>query len=267
MARTAASKVNSADAQEWLESLQQVGEGWYRQLALAVRAGAHTALGMERREFAATVGQRLVDPRAAIVELHKEGHSQRAIAEILGIHAATAHRVLAEEALVDPRPSISGELTEPTSEGQGELPEPDTDALRTEIEHLEIKIKAEQAKRRKETKELRDDLDRLRQNAVDAERKARKEAMDKLTDADRERAQKEAAAFAAQAKEQVLEGLAHLAAGGVVASLDEAGEKLRTMIDQGALNTGAITIIDDAHIAFVEELNVAKASLASGSRR
>ena len=35
----AASKIDTTDAQESLEGLQQVGEGWYRQVALAVRQG------------------------------------------------------------------------------------------------------------------------------------------------------------------------------------------------------------------------------------
>src|ERR1017187_8410129 len=96
----ATSKVAPEDAQEWLETLQQVGEGWYRQVGLAVKMGAPKALGLERREFTALIGQRLIDPREAIVQLHGEGHSPAAIADVLHVAQDTVQRVQIEEGLI-----------------------------------------------------------------------------------------------------------------------------------------------------------------------
>src|ERR1017187_4333553 len=105
----ATSKVAPEDAQEWLETLQQVGEGWYRQVGLAVKMGAPKALGLERREFTALIGQRLIDPREAIVQLHEEGHKPEMIGDVLHVDATkTVRRILREEGLIDPPKQIHG---------------------------------------------------------------------------------------------------------------------------------------------------------------
>lgn len=272
-----ASKLNKEDAQEWLESLQQVGEGWYRQVALAVRAGAHKALGMERREFARQIGQRMVDPREAIIELHREGYSYQAIADVLGVSVDyTVQRVLAEEGLIEWRPDVarkalqSGhQVPETAIANADQVPEiaigngdagSDVDVLQGEIDRLTTKVKGEQAKRKREVAQLNAKIKDYQQQLVDEAREARKAAEAELTEQERERARKEADAWAAEQGAKIAAGVAHLVVGKVTAALEDAREGLRLLIEQGGTTTDHLNEIEAAHAAFVEELNVARMS-------
>jgi hypothetical protein len=150
----ATSKVAPEDAQEWLETLQQVGEGWYRQVGLAVKMGAPKALGLERREFTALIGQRLIDPREAIVQLHEEGHSQAAIADVLHVSHRTVQGVLIEGDLIaapdrdEPKQiAAPGRVSaDTTAEDLDEL----THGLEDEVKQLEAQLSEADATRKAE---------------------------------------------------------------------------------------------------------------------
>jgi hypothetical protein len=79
-------------AEEFTQSLQQIGEGWYRQVALGFRLGIPEALGLGRREWADRFGHTLrsvEQRREAVAELSADGFSNRAIADALGVHHDT----------------------------------------------------------------------------------------------------------------------------------------------------------------------------------
>lgn len=80
-----------------LDALGQAGDGWYRQVALAVKMKAPEALGIDRREFVDTIGLRMgrsmVERDQAIRQLTEEGMSQTAIADILGVSPSTVRAV------------------------------------------------------------------------------------------------------------------------------------------------------------------------------
>jgi hypothetical protein len=265
----AVSKLNAADAQEWLESLQQVGEGWWRQVALAVRANAHKTLGMERREFVQTIGQRLVDPREAIIELFNEGTKPQVIADILGVSAdRTVRRILAEEGLIEWSPTVARKALEQGHDAPADVaaasPESDSDVdaapekLQAQIEDLQTQIKGEQAKRKREVKEVNDKLKDLRKAIREEKARAREEAEKALTEQERERARKEADAWAEEQGQKILAGFAGLAVDHIVSALQEAADDMRMLINQNAVTQQSIEKIEAAHAGFQEELNVAR---------
>ncbi len=249
-------KVNKAEAQEWLESLQQVGEGWWRQVGLAVSVGAHTSLGMERREFAQAIGQRMVDSREAIVEMHKEKHSQSAIADVLGISRHTVKNVLISEGLVEGEYESKGAYAEieaqrPDSaeETEAQRPEDEIEQLHAKIENLSLNAQGERAKHKRELDEAKEKAKDLREALTKLKREAHKAAEDELTDVERER----------------VRGLAHLAVDSIVGNLEEAASEVRLLIEQDAVSAEAISQIESAHAGFEEELNVARMSVAINS--
>jgi hypothetical protein len=86
------------DAEEFSQSLEQIGEGWFRQLALGIKLGAPEALGLTRREWSDRIGLTVrdaADRRGAVTELSAEGLSNRAIADVLGVDDRTVRRDLA----------------------------------------------------------------------------------------------------------------------------------------------------------------------------
>jgi hypothetical protein len=274
------SKLDRADAQEWLESLQQVGEGWYRQVALAVRANAHKALGMERREFAQTIGQKMIDPREAIIELHREGHNASAIADVLGVSRdRTVNRILAEEGLIEWTPDVARKALEsgyeaPTGVADADEPEEtsvddaEIDALEVELERLAVQLKGEQAKRREERKEAQEKLKELRKELTAMKRQAKKSAEDELTEVERERARKEAEAWAAEEGRKILAGISHLAVEGIVGNLEDATEELRLLIEQDAITVKVVKRLEKAFDGFYDELEVARMKVTEeGARR
>jgi len=90
--------MNREDAAEYSESIAQVGEGWWRQLAWAYRQGVHTALGMSRQDWALRyhgyLRMQVEERREAVAELTEEGYSQREIADTLGVDDRTVGRDL-----------------------------------------------------------------------------------------------------------------------------------------------------------------------------
>jgi DNA-binding NarL/FixJ family response regulator len=70
-------------AEEFSQSLEQIGEDWFRQLARGIKLGAPEALGLTRREWSDRIGltvRSAAKRREAVAELAGEGLSNRAIA-------------------------------------------------------------------------------------------------------------------------------------------------------------------------------------------
>jgi hypothetical protein len=80
------------DAEEFSQTLEQIGEGWFRQLALGIKLGAPEALGLSRREWSDRIGLRVRDRTERInieIKLSAEGLSNRAIADVIGVDEGT----------------------------------------------------------------------------------------------------------------------------------------------------------------------------------
>lgn len=285
----ATSKINQADAQEMLESLQQIGEGWWRQANLALNMGAHRALGMEPREFVLTIGrQQTLDAKDAVLEMFRSGTSMSRIATIVGMSALKVQMILAEEGLIEITPKVQRMLdtgkTEPDrtdnrtarigSAGEtssrdevidAEVVEDDADTLYAEIEALDAKVKGEQAKRRREVKDLKEQISGYQRQLVNAEREAQRKAEAALTSQERKRLAKEAEAWAQEHGEEVMAGLtagmASLIMGQITESLEAASEGVRHLTTQlGGITGEQLQEIERAHAVFIEELNVARMS-------
>ena len=266
------SKLDKADAQEWLESLQQVGEGWWRQVGLAVRAGAHKALKMERREFARAIGQRMIDPREAVVQLHQDGMTKAAIADILGLAERTVHNVLIEAGLIEGEPWVilpgtGGRFGHPSDlQNDDEVSDSDretddevsAETLQKAINDLQAQIKGEKTKREKEVKDLKKKITEYQHDLVEAEREARRKAEEGLTEKERERARKEAEAWAADQKREVMAGLSHLLVARVVGDIENATEGVQELVSQDTVTPDATARIETAVAALATELAMAK---------
>lgn len=258
----ATSKVTREDAQEWLESLQQVGEGWYRQVALAVRANAHKALGMERREFAAQIGQRMIDPREAILELHKDGMSGREVADVLGISDNTVRRVLAEEGLITlPSAAVSGSSASQGAAVSGTAEEVEEDERIRELEDAladaDAEVRGQKKRAADERKAFKKELADLKKEIVLLERQA--EAAD--DEEDEQALQREKQAREAELSEMQRRMLARFAGGiadGVVAQIENAREQLAKLINDDVLTSGMVDRIGIAVRKLADELRVAE---------
>lgn len=91
--------VSAEDAREYSESLGQIGEGWWRQIAWAYRQQIPEALGMSRRDWAQAyhgyLQMSVEERREAARELTAEpedggmGMTQREAADVLGVDQKT----------------------------------------------------------------------------------------------------------------------------------------------------------------------------------
>lgn len=85
--------MNANDAAEYSESLGQIGEGWWRQIAWAFRQSIPELLGMTRREWVLQyhgyLRMPIIDRREAVAELVAQGMSTRQIADALGVGKST----------------------------------------------------------------------------------------------------------------------------------------------------------------------------------
>lgn len=264
----AKSKVTPEDAREWLASLQQVGEGWWRGVGLAVRMGAPQALGMDRREFAAQIGHRLIDPREAIIELHREGMSQRAIADILGVaHDQTVNRVLAEEGLVEMRPALA-QRTSPDETAHLERSSIDSTAnevdeekerLEQQIQDLEDQVAESKGEARRKTKALRDEVKQLNDQLRRTMREAEEREREAQSDQDKLRAYEEEQAQTEEMLAPVRRMRAQMAADGVKGLIEEATEMLGVVAEDPVKEE--IQRIERALTAFNNELAFVKAKV------
>src|SRR5580704_7650338 len=90
-------RLTKPDAEEFSQALEQIGEGWFRQLALGIKLGVPEALGLTRREWSDRIGVTVrgaAERRGAVTELSAEGLSNRAIADVLGVDDRTVRRDL-----------------------------------------------------------------------------------------------------------------------------------------------------------------------------
>ena len=89
--------MDRASAEEYSDSLGQIGAGWWRQVAWADKQGIPLMLGLSTRSWVQKyVGghlrMALEDRRAAVLELTEQGMSQRHIADVLGVGPTTVRR-------------------------------------------------------------------------------------------------------------------------------------------------------------------------------
>jgi len=297
MRKSAESRINEDDAREWLDTLQQGGEAWYRQCMLAVRAKAHDALGLTQREFAQRIGQKLIDPTPAIIELYNDQPASRKnltqIADVLGISTARVGMVLAAEGLIEMTPArrkmieegrVSGghdwqdrapahdSEDEDQDDGDDDRAPADDDveyveaeeleaenaALQEALEAAEANIAGAKKKHRDEVKELKKKLDEYAAAKNNALRDAMKKAQDDLTDQQRELAKKEAEAQAQEDRERIMASLAHLIVRRATGALDDAKQAVAELIEKGVVLPEYLSEIESAHAAFIEEMKVAR---------
>jgi len=104
--------LSTDDAREYSESLAQIGEGWWRQVAWAFRQGIPEALDMSRRQWAAKyhgyLKMEIPERREAVAELTAEGMNNSQIADTLGVDERTVRRDLdPQSADAEPKPGES----------------------------------------------------------------------------------------------------------------------------------------------------------------
>lgn len=85
-----------AAAEEYSQSLGQIGNGWWRQIKWAYEQGVPEALGLTNEEWRLAYFKDLrlglEARREAVMELTAEGLSQREIADVLGVGKDTVRR-------------------------------------------------------------------------------------------------------------------------------------------------------------------------------
>lgn len=93
--------ISAEDAEEYSESLAQIGEGWWRQIALAFRMGMPEALGLSHDEWKTKYFGHIRVSReqlpSAAKELQDEGLDQRESADVLGVNQSTVSRALRDD--------------------------------------------------------------------------------------------------------------------------------------------------------------------------
>jgi hypothetical protein len=257
---------------EAIAGLQQIGDGWWRVVAAEIEAGSHKVVGMDRREFAARIGRRVVDPHDAIIELHRAGHSQQTTADILGISKATVRNVLIEggeiEGKLDPKGALPSGTQRPTNSGRNGTQRPidstadevdeEKDKLRRHVKSLEARVEGQKKTERK--RETDDFIERERNK----------------TDADRKREAKEREAKAAALGEPVEKLNASMAAASIVIYLDEIANNLseafelftmavtdiKEVAKNGGVSKDALVGVIEARKALLNEFVIAEARQA-----
>lgn len=114
--------MNRDEAEEYTQALGQVLSGGWRQTLLAERLGVHKALGLTLREWQESrlggyVRLSVTERRDAVEELTQNGMSQREIADVLGVDAATVNR--------DLKPTVANATPEPADADFVQVDEPD----------------------------------------------------------------------------------------------------------------------------------------------
>jgi hypothetical protein len=92
--------ITKPEAEEFSQTIEQIGEGWFRQLALGIKLGVPLALGLTRRQWSDRIGVTVrgaAERRGAVTELSAEGLSNRAIADVLGVDEGTVRNDKAAE--------------------------------------------------------------------------------------------------------------------------------------------------------------------------
>ena len=193
------SKINPEDAQEWLATLGQTGEGWWRQVALAVRMGAPKALGMDRREFVQQIGVRMgtsqVERDDAIRELHAEGMSAEAIADVLGLNPHSVRDVVAgrrygHTELESKRKQAR--VSEALPPGKPAVSEENGSAVDLDKENAELKAAVEKLAKQAEDEQKRADEAKADAEAAELQREEAEDAYAELVKGQKKKALREA---------------------------------------------------------------------------
>jgi DNA N-6-adenine-methyltransferase (Dam) len=106
--------VTPEDAEEWTQALAQVGAGWWRQVALAVRQGAPAALGLSldrwrEERLGGLVLKSIPERQRAVAELTEDGFTKAEIAAVVGVDERTVQRDRnPRETDVSPSPAPGG---------------------------------------------------------------------------------------------------------------------------------------------------------------
>ena len=106
--------MNRQDAEEFTETLGQIAGGAWRQIALAKRLGVPEALGLSvdewvNRRLGGYIRMSAEDRRPVVRELHDEGMSTRAIAEVVGVDQATVVRDMRSDANASRAPVLAAD--------------------------------------------------------------------------------------------------------------------------------------------------------------
>lgn len=149
--------MNPEEATEYTQSLSQIHEGGWRQIAWAIKQGIPKVLGISNEDWVQTIGGtvrlRLEDRREAVVELSDQGLSQREIGAALGVDPATVNRDLKPVADATPEPEEPRPEPEPVADATPE-PEPASAPLQPEPPKLQpVEDKPEPPDRTTETQQ------------------------------------------------------------------------------------------------------------------
>jgi uncharacterized protein YbjQ (UPF0145 family) len=126
-------------AEEFTQGLGQIGGGFYKIVASAVKLGVPKALGMATDEWVQTrlggyMQMSIEDRREAVKELLDEGFSQREAAAIIGVTEATVNRdkKTVTNVTEEPKP-VAAEQAKPEPDVTNVTPEPESDFLDVEV--------------------------------------------------------------------------------------------------------------------------------------
>lgn len=270
---TTVSKLTPEDAREMLDALGQSGDGWYRQVALAIKMNAHKALNMDRREFVGHIGIRMgrvpVERDKAILELAQEGMSQQAIADVLGVdHDGVADVVHGREfgasrSARDARAS-GKEIARPAGDEviEGEATEVDEEIAKRDQEILDLRsrlssIEQKMASAGGATAKLEKQIESLRKTKV--------ELLRQLDDA---RNQKTDPEVIAKLEEQMRQAndqyLALFDVNHLISLLAEARDTVTVLIEK-SLTEEHVRKIDPVFAALAHEYEIAKGTAVLNS--
>lgn len=251
--------ISKENAEEYTQTLAQHMVASYRQIELAHRMGIPKTLGYEslrdwvKNCLGGYMQLSTQERKKAINELEAQGYSQRTIGEILGVSQSVV-----SETRSDQRRSHSGsdQGKQSKSDRQGISPE----ALAKAQADAQV-ARAAKAQADSEIEELKEKLQKAASNALVLKREATEAALANLTEQERERAKKEANAYAQEMGEKMLTGISNILVTVVVKALQEATEVTKQIVqDCNGIPTEYLKQIEEAHAAFIEELNVARMS-------
>ena len=243
-------KLSKQDARELTDNLLAQAGTTFNQIGHAIRMGAHTAAGLERREFVALFGVRAhrADAENQVKELHAQGLSAAAIADILGMSPNTVAPILAgtTRKQID---SGGGDTGKGIDSGGGDtgktLEETLTEALEAEkLAHAQARAAAKKFREKVALEEYEREAAELA-------------AMRDQSPAAIERRAQESAARQAEMRAKVL---GPMSVAGVVRGLEYDRAGLSEAIEMGAVDGEAVRKIDAALTAFLDEWTVAQAT-------
>lgn len=141
--------LSAEDAEEYSQSLAQIGEGWWRQVAWAFRQGIPEALEMSRRDWAEKYHgyfkMAIPERQDAVAELAAEGMNNSQIADTLGVDEGTVRndrKAGSEDSELEPQRGLSSQVIESSEDADSEDSEqqfdeplwPDVESADAELE-------------------------------------------------------------------------------------------------------------------------------------